>query len=118
MTGGAADAAEYDHITSATWVFVPLPSNLLAFDTNPPLALEFQEHERGEKVFMCGRWEIQREVEKTGIKPFDALHIACAITVHCDYLITVDRRMAKYRDDRIVICNPVDFINREAGNDE
>jgi hypothetical protein len=35
-----------------------------AFDTNPPLALEFQEHERGEKVFLCGHWEIQREGEK------------------------------------------------------
>jgi hypothetical protein len=35
-----------------------------AFDTNPPLVLEFEEHERGEKVFMCGRWEIQREGEK------------------------------------------------------
>jgi hypothetical protein len=35
-----------------------------AFDTNPPLTLEFQEHERGGKVFMCGRWEIQREGEK------------------------------------------------------
>ena len=62
--------------------------------------------------------ELARKVEKTGIKPFDALHIACAITAQCDYLITVDKRMAKYRDDRIVICNPVDFISREAGNDE
>ncbi|MDR0644366.1 MAG: hypothetical protein LBG05_05545 [Treponema sp.] len=35
-----------------------------AFDTNPPLDLTFEEHERGEKVFMCGRWEIQREGEK------------------------------------------------------
>ena len=35
-----------------------------AFDTNPPLTLEFEEHERGKKVFMCGRWEIQREGEK------------------------------------------------------
>ena len=57
-------------------------------------------------------------IEKTGIKPVDALHIACAITAKCDYLITVDGRMAKYRDDRIVVCNPVDFINREAKNDE
>jgi predicted nucleic acid-binding protein len=61
---------------------------------------------------------LAHEIEKTGIKPFDALHIACAITARCDYLVTVDKRMAKYRDDRIVICNPVDFINREAGNDE
>ncbi|MDR2418576.1 MAG: hypothetical protein LBD79_05935 [Treponema sp.] len=35
-----------------------------AFDTNPPLELTFEEHERGEKVYMCGRWEIQREGEK------------------------------------------------------
>jgi hypothetical protein len=34
------------------------------FDTNPPLELTFEEHERGEKVYMCGRWEIQREGEK------------------------------------------------------
>jgi predicted nucleic acid-binding protein len=62
---------------------------------------------------------LAHEVEKTGIKSFDALHIACAITAQCDYLITVDKRMAKYHDDRIVICNPVDFINQEAGkNDE
>lgn len=61
---------------------------------------------------------LARDVEKTGIKPFDALHIACAITAQCDYLVTVDKRMAKYRDDRIVICNPVDFINLEAENDE
>jgi predicted nucleic acid-binding protein len=53
---------------------------------------------------------LAHEVETTGIKPFDALHIACAITARCDYLITVDKRMAKYQDDRIVICNPIDFI--------
>jgi predicted nucleic acid-binding protein len=61
---------------------------------------------------------LAHELEKTGMKPFDALHIACAITARCDYLITVDKRMAKYQDDRIVLCNPVDFINQEAGNDE
>ncbi|GMO55429.1 MAG: hypothetical protein Ta2A_00300 [Treponemataceae bacterium] len=61
---------------------------------------------------------LAHEIEKTGIKPFDALHIACAITAHCDYLITVDRRMAKYQDDRIAICNPVDFINKMGRNAE
>jgi hypothetical protein len=35
-----------------------------AFDTKPPLILEFEEHERGSKVYLCGRWEIQREGEK------------------------------------------------------
>jgi predicted nucleic acid-binding protein len=62
--------------------------------------------------------DLAHDIENTGIKPFDALHIACAITAQSDYLITVDKRMAKYEDDRIVICNPVDFISMEAGNDE
>ncbi|MDR2447188.1 MAG: hypothetical protein LBD58_07860 [Treponema sp.] len=35
-----------------------------AFDTKAPLTLEFKEHERGKRVYMCGRWEIQRKGEK------------------------------------------------------
>jgi hypothetical protein len=35
-----------------------------AFDTHPPLTLEFEEHERGKHIYMCGRWEISREGEK------------------------------------------------------
>ncbi|MDR1786217.1 MAG: PIN domain-containing protein [Spirochaetaceae bacterium] len=61
---------------------------------------------------------LAKEVEETGVKPPDALHIACAITAKCDYLISVDNRVLKYRDDRITVCNPVDFVQREAGNDE
>jgi predicted nucleic acid-binding protein len=45
---------------------------------------------------------LAHEIEKTGIKPFDAFHIACAITAQCDYLVTVDKRMAKYQNNRIV----------------
>jgi hypothetical protein len=35
-----------------------------SFDTKSPLTLEFKEHERGKKVYLCGRWEINREGEK------------------------------------------------------
>jgi hypothetical protein len=35
-----------------------------AFDTASPCVLAFAEHERGRRVYMCGRWEIQREGEK------------------------------------------------------
>jgi hypothetical protein len=35
-----------------------------AFDTASPCVLKFAEHERGLRVYMCGRWEIQREGEK------------------------------------------------------
>ena len=51
------------------------------------------------------------EIEKTGVKPFDALHIACAIMANCDYLITVDKRMLKYKNGKIVILNPMQFVS-------
>lgn len=35
-----------------------------SFDTKPPLNIDFEEHDRGKKVFLCGRWEIEREGEK------------------------------------------------------
>jgi predicted nucleic-acid-binding protein len=54
---------------------------------------------------------VAEQITTTGIKPFDALHIACAIVGGCDYCITVDKRMLKYNDDRIVICNPIAFLN-------
>jgi len=61
---------------------------------------------------------LAREIAATGIKPADSLHIACAITAQCDYMITVDNRVLKYRDSRIIICNPVDFINEESNYDQ
>jgi hypothetical protein len=35
-----------------------------SFDTNSPLILEFEEHQRGLRVYLCGAWEIEREGEK------------------------------------------------------
>jgi hypothetical protein len=32
-----------------------------AFDTKSPLTLEFGEEDRGKRVYMTGRWEIERE---------------------------------------------------------
>jgi len=59
-----------------------------------------------------------REITASGLKPADSLHIACAISAKCDYMITVDDRILKYHDNRIIICNPVDFIKRENENDK
>ena len=61
---------------------------------------------------------LAHEIEAAGIKAFDALHIACAIRANCDYLITVDKSMLKYQDKRIVLCNPIEFVNMEAINDK
>jgi predicted nucleic acid-binding protein len=54
---------------------------------------------------------IAKEIMTTGIKAADAAHVACAISGNCDYFITVDKRLLKYHDKRIIICNPIEFIN-------
>ena len=51
-------------------------------------------------------------ITKTGVKNTDALHLACAIAGKCHYFITVDKRLLAYRDDRIIICNPIEFFNQ------
>jgi predicted nucleic acid-binding protein len=54
---------------------------------------------------------IAKEITATGVKAADAAHVACAIAGNCGFFITVDKRLLKYQDERIVICNPIEFIN-------
>jgi hypothetical protein len=44
-----------------------------AFDTRSPLVLEFREEDRGKRVYLAGRWEIEREGKKG---PFSAIEEA------------------------------------------
>ena len=53
---------------------------------------------------------LTEEIMKTGIKLKDASHTACAIIAKCDYLITTDKRLIKYQDNRIKIVNPIEFL--------
>lgn len=50
------------------------------------------------------------EIMKTGVKYKDACHVACAIMSDCEYFLTTDRRLLKYRTDKLKIMNPLDFI--------
>ncbi|MDR1192354.1 MAG: PIN domain-containing protein [Verrucomicrobiales bacterium] len=52
------------------------------------------------------------EIARTGLGALDALHVACAIAGGCDYCITVDKRMLNYQDRRVIICNPMEFLNQ------
>ena len=45
-----------------------------------------------------------------GIKPRDALHVACAVCLEADYFLTTDRRLSNKRIREIPILNPLDFI--------
>lgn len=50
------------------------------------------------------------EIMKTNIKEKDAYHVASAIYAKCDYFITTDARLLKYKTDEIRLVNPVQFI--------
>ena len=53
---------------------------------------------------------LAEDISSIGVKNLDALHLAVAITSKCDYFITVDRRILKYRTNRIKVINPVDVM--------
>ena len=48
---------------------------------------------------------------KKGLKPKDALHIACASYADCDYFITTDAGILKKHIEVIKTINPIDFIS-------
>ena len=56
--------------------------------------------------------KIAKEAMATGIKAADAAHLACAIAGSCDFFITVDKRLLKCQNERIIVCNPIEFINK------
>ncbi|MCL2202214.1 MAG: PIN domain-containing protein [Oscillospiraceae bacterium] len=60
---------------------------------------------------------IAKEISLNGVKTKDATHLACAIYAKCDYFLTTDDRLLKYKDDRIQIINPVEFLMIEGGNE-
>jgi predicted nucleic acid-binding protein len=47
---------------------------------------------------------------RLGLKPKDALHIACAVVAGADYFITTDRGILKKTIKQIRIVNPIQFI--------
>jgi hypothetical protein len=52
------------------------------------------------------------ELTAVGLKPLDALHVACAISLQCQYFLTVDKGILKKISEclEIKIRNPVNFI--------
>ncbi len=54
---------------------------------------------------------LAKTIEETGVKYYDARHVASAIIAKCDYFVTVDKRLLKYQTDEIRLVNPIDFIS-------
>ena len=53
---------------------------------------------------------LAKQIQASGIKTADACHIACAELSECDYFLTTDDRVLKYKTDKVTIVNPVQFI--------
>jgi predicted nucleic acid-binding protein len=51
-----------------------------------------------------------KQIIQTGVKEADAAHVACAVLSGCDYFLTTDKRLLKYKSDQIQIMNPVVFV--------
>lgn len=74
-------------------------------------------------VYVGSEWRekvdlIANEIMSTGVKSADALHTACAILAHCDYMLTIDDRLLKYKSDKIKVVNPTGFIMILGGTED
>lgn len=57
--------------------------------------------------------EIRTEAEEimaTGVKFKDACHIASAVFAGCTYFISTDKRLLKYKTDKIKLVTPIEFL--------
>ena len=51
----------------------------------------------------------------TGVKEKDAYHVASAMYAKCDYFLTTDKRLLKFKNSRIKMINPVLFLDEMEG---
>ena len=52
------------------------------------------------------------DVESTGIKHKDAIHIVCAKLAEADYLVSTDDRLLKYQTNDLQLVTPIEFLNK------
>lgn len=55
--------------------------------------------------------EAAGKIMETGIKFKDACHVASAIYSKCEYFISTDKRLLKYKTNEIKMVNPMEFIS-------
>jgi predicted nucleic acid-binding protein len=77
--------------------------------------IEIQRWRDLAETFTSETDEILKDMEhltEIGVKPLDALHLACAISLKCDYFLTVDKGIINKADriKNIRIMNPVSLI--------
>jgi predicted nucleic acid-binding protein len=101
----------YDGKIQLVWSYILEYENSLNKNTEKMNAiLKWKELSAEDIEETSGIIESAKEIMLTGIHLKDAMHLAAAIESSADYFITVDKRVLKYKDKRISVCNPVDFV--------
>ncbi len=54
--------------------------------------------------------EMAYKIMETGVKYKDACHVASALLADCAYFISTDKRLLKYKTERMKIVNPIEFV--------
>jgi len=56
-----------------------------------------------------------KRLSQLGFKSKDAIHVACAIAMDCEYFLTMDDRLIKAaaKLDEIKVTDPIDFVREE-----
>ena len=50
------------------------------------------------------------ELQRGGLKPLDALHVACAEAAGASHFLTCDDRLIRRYAGKIAVLNPLDFV--------
>ena len=58
---------------------------------------------------------IANNIMRHGLKEKDAYHVASAIYAKCEYFISTDIRLLKYKTDKIKLVTPINFILETEG---
>ena len=60
----------------------------------------------------CGEQvlKLSKKIIASGVKPKDAYHVASAVLAECDYFLSTDDKLLRYKTNEIILLNPVDFI--------
>lgn len=59
--------------------------------------------------------QMARDIMEAGVKYKDACHVASALLGDCEYLITTDKRLLKYKSDKMELVNPIQFLDEMEG---
>ncbi len=57
---------------------------------------------------------LAKQLNNIGIKSKDAIHVACAVTLNCNFFLTTDISLLKklHNFEKVKVLSPVEFINQ------